>query len=102
MRKPKMGRRAVIATTVVVALCAGAGVTYAQGDFGNTWLGQKLLGKQPDGSYLTHNRQFGTPFGDVIQENGRPCGLALTPDGKTAAALNTGGATTGMVAVFDL
>jgi YVTN family beta-propeller protein len=45
---------------------------------------------------------FVTPAGDVIQENGRPFGLALNPDGKTAAALNTGGGSTGMVTVFDL
>ena len=29
-------------------------------------------------------------------------GLALNPDGKTAAALNTDGATTSIVSIFDL
>ncbi|HKS45043.1 MAG TPA: alkaline phosphatase family protein [Amycolatopsis sp.] len=79
----------------------GTGVTYATGGFGKL-LGDKTVGPQPDGSYLTQTGQFVTPAGDVIKEAGRPFGLALSPDGKTAAALNTGGATTGMVSVFDL
>ncbi|KUM98694.1 hypothetical protein AQI88_01770 [Streptomyces cellostaticus] len=89
--------------TAVLALAAtAAGFTYAEGGFGNTPLGDKIVGKQADGAYLTHNNQFVTPVGDVIKENGRPFGLALDPDGKTAASLNTGGATTGIVTVFDL
>jgi YVTN family beta-propeller protein len=102
MRKSKLGKRAFIAVSVVLALGAGAGITYAEGDFRYTWLGQKLMGKQPDGSYLTQTNQFVTPVGDVIKENGRPFGLTLSPDGKTAASLNTGGGSSGIVTVFDL
>jgi YVTN family beta-propeller protein len=91
-----------VAVSALYLLSFGAGLTYAEGGFGNTPLGDKHVGKQQDGSYLTQTNQFVTPAGDVIQENGRPFGLALRPDGKTAAALNTGGATTGIVTVFDL
>ena len=82
-------------------LVACAGITYAAGGFG-TPLGDRPVGRQPDGSYLTQTGQFVTPAGDVVQLNGRPFGLALSPDGTTAAALNTGGATKGIVTVFDL
>jgi DNA-binding beta-propeller fold protein YncE len=78
-------------------------VTYAAGGFGNTPLGTKTMGQQADGSYLTQTNQFVTPVGDVIKENGRPFGLTLRPDGKTAASLNTGGGSSGgIVTVFDL
>jgi YVTN family beta-propeller protein len=88
----------------VLAVVAATSVdlAYAQGGFGNTPLGVKQSGQQADGSYLTQTGQFVTPVGDVIKEQGRPFGLALSPDGKTAASLNTGGATTGVVTVFDL
>jgi YVTN family beta-propeller protein len=97
LKKPAL---VVAASLVVVTL--GAGVTYAAGGFGNGTLGDHTVGKQPNGSYLTQTNQFVTPAGDVIKENGRPFGLALSPDGKTAAALNTGGGTTGIVTIFDL
>ena len=91
-----------LAVTAGLVLAAGPGITYAVGGFGNTPLADKTLGEQADGSYLTQTNQFVTPAGDVIQENGRPFGLALGPDGKMAAALNTGGGTSGTVTVFDL
>jgi hypothetical protein len=62
-----------------------------------------VYGKQANGSYLTETGQYVTPAGTVISEAGRPFGLALSPDGKTAAALNTGGTnTSGVVTLFDL
>jgi YVTN family beta-propeller protein len=97
-----MGKRTVVAASIFAVLGTGAGVTYADNGFGNTPLGDKVMGKQADGSYLTHNNQFVTPAGDIIKENGRPFGLALNPDGKSAASLNTGGGTSGVVTVFDL
>ncbi|HET6503543.1 MAG TPA: hypothetical protein VFG87_22565, partial [Amycolatopsis sp.] len=102
MRKPRWGKRTVITVTAMAALVGGSGVTYAAGGFGNTPLGDNTMGQQPDGSYLMQTNQFVTPAGDVIKEAGRPFGLALNPNGKTAAALNNGGATTGLVTVFDL
>jgi YVTN family beta-propeller protein len=102
MRKRILSRPVVAVTTAVAVVATGVAVAGAQGLFGDKKLGQKTVGAQPDGSYLTQTNQFVTPVGDVIQENGRPFGLALNPDGKTAAALNNGGATTGMVSVFDL
>ncbi|MDQ1734370.1 MAG: hypothetical protein QOH56_621 [Pseudonocardiales bacterium] len=102
MRKRILRRPAVAVTAAVVVVAAGVAVANAGGLFGDKKLGNKTVGKQADGSYLTQTNQFVTPVGDVIQETGRPFGLALNPDGKTAAALNNGGATTGMVSVFDL
>jgi YVTN family beta-propeller protein len=102
MRMRSMGGRTAVLTSTAVALAMGAGVTFAEGGFSDTPLGTKKVGRQADGSYLTQTNQFVTPAGDVIKENGRPFGLALHPNGRTAAALNTGGATTGVVTVFDL
>ncbi len=98
-----MFRRPIVAM-VAAATVVGVGVNVASaaGLFDNTPLGDKQLGLQADGSYLTQTNQFVTPVGDVIKENGRPFGLALSPDGKTAATLNNGGGTTGSVSVFDL
>ncbi|MCF3130350.1 bifunctional YncE family protein/alkaline phosphatase family protein [Streptomyces olivochromogenes] len=102
MRRPRMAKRTVVVTATLSLAATTAGITYAAGGFGNTPLGDKVVGEQADGSYLTHNNQFVTPAGDVIKQNGRPFGLALNPDGRTAVSLNTGGATTGVVTVFDL
>ncbi len=102
MFRPVFRRRAVAVTAALSIVAAGAAVAGAEGVYANTSLGHKLIGKQPDGSYLMQTNQFVTPAGDVIQDAGRPFGLALSPDGKTAAALNNGGATTGLVSIFDL
>jgi YVTN family beta-propeller protein len=91
-----------VVTAAVTVVAVGSGVTWAVGGFDNKPLGDHTVGQQPDGSYLTQTNQYVTPAGNVIKEVGRPFGLALSPDGKTAAALNTGGATTGIVTVFDL
>jgi YVTN family beta-propeller protein len=102
MRRLKLRKGVLVATATVAAVATGAGVTYAQGGFGNTPLGDKTMGQQADGSYLMQTGQFVTPVGDVIKVNGRPLGLTLAPGGKTAASLNTGGASAGIVTVFDL
>jgi hypothetical protein len=98
----KLTRPAMAVVAAIVVTAVGAGAAYAGGAFGNSPLAHHTVGKQPNGSYLMQTNQYVTPAGDVIKENGRPFGLALSPDGKTAAALNTGGATTGIVTVFDL
>ncbi|MFF4748585.1 YncE family protein [Streptomyces sp. NPDC002514] len=102
MRRPKKGLLSLVVVSTVAVLASATGLTYAEGGFGNTRLGDKTVGRQTDGSYLTQTNQFVTPVGDVIKENGQPLGLTLNPDGKTAASLNTGGASTGIVTVFDL
>jgi YVTN family beta-propeller protein len=98
----KLKRPTRVVTAAIMVTAVGAGAAYAGGAFGNKPLAHHTVGKQADGSYLMQTNQFVTPAGDVIQEKGRPFGLALSPDGKTAAALNTGGATTGIVTIFDL
>jgi len=103
MRIPKWSKRTVIVASVVVLAAGGGGVAYGTGLFGkNKPLADKTVGQQADGSYLMQTNQFVSPVGEVINERGRPFGLALSPDGKTAASLNGGGATTGMVTVFDV
>jgi YVTN family beta-propeller protein len=93
---------AVAVAAALAVIATGSTVAAAEGFFGSTPFGDKTVGAQADGSHLMHTNQFVTPVGDVIPENGRPFGLALNPDGRTAASLNNGGATTGMVSVFDL
>ena len=90
----------IVAAATTVAVCTGT--AYAATTSRNTPLGTRTVGPQAYGSHLVQTNQFVTPAGDVIKETGRPFGLALSPDGKSAAALNTGGATTGIVTVFDL
>ena len=96
-------RRTAIAGTAAAAAVTMVGATVAvAAGATDTPLANKRMGPQADGSYLVQTNQFVRPVGDVIQEHGRPFGLALRPDGQTAAALNNGGGTTGMVSVFDL
>src|SRR5579875_3196869 len=103
LRPPRRGSTAFAAALAVTLTATGTGVAYGAGAFGPSTLGHHVYGKQPDGSYLTETNQYLTPAGTVIQEAGRPFGLALSPDGRTAAALNTGGSnTSGVVTVFDL
>jgi YVTN family beta-propeller protein len=102
MIRKKFGRPAVAVAAALTVIAAGSTVAAAEGFFGSTPFGDKTVGAQADGSHLMHTNQFVTPVGEVITENGRPFGLALNPDGRTAASLNNGGATTGMVSVFDL
>ena len=47
-------------------------------------------GPQPDGSVAVPSNQLVTPAGTQINVNGRPLVLAVRPDQKTAAVLNTG------------
>ena len=94
-------RKAVAAAAAITAVTV-VGTTVAVAAGGNTPLSDKTMGPQQDGSYLMQTNQFVRPVGDVIQENGRPFGLALRPDGRTAASLNNGGGTSGMVSVFNL
>jgi hypothetical protein len=63
-----MGRRALVATSTLVLVSLGAGVSYAQGWSGLDALGTKTTGKQADGSYLMQTNQFVTLVGDVIQD----------------------------------
>jgi len=102
MIRRKFSRPVLAVTAALTVIAVGGTAAGAEGLFGDTFLGHKVVGAQADGSHLMHTGQFVTPVGDVITENGRPFGLALSPDGRTAASLNSGGATTGMVSVFDL
>lgn len=102
MIRRKFSRPVLAVTAALTVIAVGGTAAGAEGLFGDTFLGHKVVGAQADGSQLMHTGQFVTPVGDVITENGRPFGLALSPDGQMAASLNNGGATTGVVSVFDL
>jgi YVTN family beta-propeller protein len=48
------------------------------------------VGPQPDGSFVVPTNQVVTPAGTQINFNGRPLAIAVSPNQKTAAILNTG------------
>ena len=48
------------------------------------------VGPQPDGRFVTPTNQVVTPAGVQVSFNGRPLAIAVRPDQKTAAILNTG------------
>ena len=101
-RRKHWTTRTAVAAAAAAAAATVVGATVAVAAGGNTPLAANTMGPQSDGSYLMQTNQFVRPVGDVIQENGRPFGLALRPGGQTAASLNNGGGTTGMVSVFNL
>src|ERR1700704_3724721 len=49
------------------------------------------VGPQADGSVVVPTNQRVTPAGTQVTFNGRPLAIAVRPDQKTAAILNTGG-----------
>jgi YVTN family beta-propeller protein len=100
MRKPRLPRRGLVAVAALALVGTGTGVTYAAGGFGNTPLADKYVGRQHDGSVLNSMNQFITPAGDTIEQPGRPMGLKVRPDGKTAVDLTWGGG--GQFTVLDL
>jgi hypothetical protein len=61
MHKLRMGRRALVATSALVLVSLGAGVSFAEGWINWGSLGSKTPGKQADGSYLMQTNQFVTP-----------------------------------------
>src|SRR5215469_8751099 len=48
------------------------------------------VGLQADGSFVTPSNQIVTPAGTQLHFTGRPMAVAVRPDQKTAAVLNTG------------
>jgi YVTN family beta-propeller protein len=74
-------RKSVAIPAAVLALVMAGGAAYAAVDTG--W-GQRLIGRQPDGSALTSTNQLVTPAGTGVEQSGRPLSLAVRPDGQTA------------------
>lgn len=50
-------------------------------------LWKRVVGAQPDGSYLLPTGQTVRPFGKIIEVNDRPLGIAMSPDGRSAAVV---------------
>ncbi|MFN0100946.1 MAG: bifunctional YncE family protein/alkaline phosphatase family protein [Bryobacteraceae bacterium] len=48
---------------------------------------KRIVGRQPDGTYLLPTGQTVRPFGKIIEVNDRPLGVAMSPDGRTAAVV---------------
>ena len=59
-----------------------------------------MVGRQPDGSVVLPTNQVIRPLGRQMEFNGRPNAVALSPDGKVAAVLNTG--TDAAIVLIDL
>lgn len=48
---------------------------------------KRIVGRQPDGTYLLPTGQTVRAFGKIIEVNDRPLGIAMSPDGRTAAVV---------------
>ncbi len=83
----------------VVAVTGVGGVAFAATS-ANRPLGQRLVGRQADGSVLTAQNQFITPAGRSIEQTGQPMDLEVAPDGRTAVTLTKSGK--GLFTVVDL
>jgi YVTN family beta-propeller protein len=53
-------------------------------------LNDSRVGPQPNGSFVVPTNQIITPAGRQVSFNGRPLAVAVNPNQKTAAVLNTG------------
>ena len=95
MRRPRT--MALSAAGVALVL---AGTSAALAATGNMPLGQHLVGRQADASFLTPDNQFLTPAGTRIKQSGRPMATALSPDGLHAANLTWDG--TGLVTILEI
>jgi YVTN family beta-propeller protein len=100
MHKPRLPRKGLIAAATLALVVTGTDIAYAAGGFGNTPLANKPVGRQQDGSVLTSTNQFVTPAGYTIEQAGRPMGMKVRPDGKTAVDLTWDGG--GQFSVLDL
>ena len=90
--------RALLSATVVAALAAGTSLAVAAtGRAGH--LGTSHAGRQADGSAVTSTGQRLTPAGTQLEFPGRPTAIAVRPDGRTAALLNSKG---GEIVVVEL
>ena len=85
---------------VVGAVAVATATAAAWGANGNIPLGQKLVGRQTDGSVLTAQNQFVRPAGETIEQTGQPMDLEVRPDGRTAVSLTKSG--DGLFTVVDL
>lgn len=95
LRTRQLRTRVVLAGSAVTLTILGVGVAQAATAF----LGTSHVGRQSDGSVVTSTNQRITPAGTQVEFAGRPTTVRVRPDGKTATALNSGGA---LLVVTDL
>jgi len=65
-----------------------------------TTLGDRMVGRQPDGSVVVAENKVLRPAGESIEQTGQVIDLAIRPDGKTAVDLTKSG--DGLFTVVDL
>jgi len=71
-----VNRRLVFAVAAVAALAVVSQPVW-----------KRVVGLQPDGTYLLPTGQTVRPFGRIIEVNDRPLGIAMSPDGRMAAVV---------------
>ncbi|MGN6242160.1 MAG: alkaline phosphatase family protein [Motilibacteraceae bacterium] len=81
MSKKRLRTAVVLPVAGAVALGGGTAFAAAGGIGG---FGQRIIGRQADGSVLVPTDQRVTPAGTSVEQSGRPLSLALAPDGRTA------------------
>ena len=81
-----ISRLTVVGAMAVLLIAGSIGVLTHEFDSGPEY----RVGPQPDGSVVTPANQLVTPAGTQVNFSGRPLAIAVRPDQKTAAVLNTG------------
>ncbi len=84
---------ALLATMVTVTANAGPSALS---------LGDKLVGRQADGTVVVPENKIVEPVGDTIEQNGRVGDLEISPDGTTAVNFGRAGFDRGTLTVVDL
>jgi YVTN family beta-propeller protein len=93
-----MNRTRGLLSLCVVGSVAGTSLAFASATTGGH-LGTKHAGRESASSAITSTGQRLTPAGAQLEFPGRPIGIAVRPDGRTATVLNTKG---DMLLVVDL
>jgi len=88
--------RLLLSYSLITGVVASTGLAAAAGA---GHLGSAHAGHQSDGSVITSTGQRITPAGHQLEFPGRPTAMAIRPDGRTAALLNSQG---GELVVVDL
>ena len=92
-------KRPLILVPVMAAACVAAAIS-ASGATTSLYLGERMVGRQPDTSVVVPENKFIRPAGTTIEQPGQVLDLALRPDGRTAVNLTKAGR--GMFTVVDL
>ncbi|MDQ0196979.1 YVTN family beta-propeller protein [Neobacillus ginsengisoli] len=81
-------KKKMIAGLALSTVLLGSITAYAANDGA---FGTNLVGRQPNGSVQTADNHLLTPAGKQVEFPGNPISVAVSPNGKTAVALDGGG-----------